>query len=73
MRQVIRYEAEDGSLHLTAESAVRHDKRQELAVWYDEHRLSHAYWDEFFSWFIRYRRRMRELLDILDATDKDNG
>ena len=70
MRQVVRYEAEDGSLHLTAESAARRDKLQELAVWYDEHKLSRVYWDEFFSWFVEHRRRIRVLLDTLDK-DKE--
>lgn len=70
MRQVVRYEAEDGSLHLTTESAVRHDMLQELAVWYDENKLSRVYWDEFFSWFVEHRRRIRVLLDTLDK-DKE--
>ena len=70
MREVIRFEANDGSVFLTSEEAIRHDELLAIIAWYNDNKLYGTYgsteWENVWDWLTRHREKLNEILSVID-------
>ena len=70
MREVIRFEANDGSVFLTSEEAIRHDELLAIIAWYNDNKLYGTYgsieWGDVWDWLTRHREKLNEILSVID-------
>lgn len=74
MKEVIRFEADDGSIFLTSEEALRHDKLLAVIAWYRDNKLYGTYgsidWEDMYEWCTKHKEKLSEFLNIIDAKNQ---
>ncbi len=71
MKQVVKFEADDGTVYDTEAEAVAHDNRLSLSVWYEDNKLygqwegSQISWHDFLDWCTTHKDKLKFLVDNL--------
>jgi hypothetical protein len=68
MRQITKFEADDGTVFDTEAAAVAHDNLNALGDWYEENKLygmcdgCRIEWDDLLEWCQQNKDKLKEIL-----------
>jgi hypothetical protein len=68
MKKVTKFEANDGTVFDTEESALAHEKLDDLGEWYEYNKLygraegCRIDWDGFLEWCQHHKEKLKEIL-----------